>query len=114
MCKSTWTTSSSRPTKQPHYSTTCVRPLQRSTSTKSSSTQRSAHSASRRGSCSATWFLLEESKQTLRKFKPSPGCKSQPTTKECSSSLEDLRPLVVASANWENTRCLSTNCSGKE
>src|SRR4051812_45734636 len=38
------TTSSSRPTKQPRYSTTYARPSQHSTSTKSNSTRRSAHS----------------------------------------------------------------------
>src|SRR3954467_10301731 len=92
MCKSLWKTSSSRPTKQPHYSTTCAKPSRRSTNTESSSTQRSAHSAYRRESYLAIWSLPKESRQTPRKSKPSPACKNQPTSKEYNSSLETRNP----------------------
>src|SRR3954465_14298826 len=78
--------------KQSHYSATCAKPSQRSTNTESNSTQRSVHSAYRRGSCSAIWSLPEESRQTPRNSKPSPECKNQPTSKEYSSSLEDSQP----------------------
>ena len=46
----------------------------------------------RPGSCLGTWFSPEESKRTLRKFKPSPGCRSQPTSKACNNLLEDSQP----------------------
>ena len=55
-------------------------------------TPRSVHSASRPGSCSSTWSPPEESKLTLRKFKQSPGCRSQPISKVCNSSLDDSQP----------------------
>ena len=46
----------------------------------------------RRGSFLATWSPPEESKRTLRKSKPSPECKNQPTSKEYSSSRKTRSP----------------------
>src|SRR4051812_9955054 len=39
--------------------------------------------------CSDTWSLLEESNQTPKKSKQSPGCKNQQTSKAYNSSQED-------------------------
>src|SRR4051812_45095509 len=51
------TTSSSIPTAQARYSTTSAKPLQHSTNTESSSTQKCACSASQPENCSYTWSL---------------------------------------------------------
>src|SRR4051812_18773560 len=83
------TTSSSKPTAQACYSTTSAKHSQHSTNTESSSTKKSACSASQLENCSDTWSLPGESKQTPKKSKESLGCKNQQTSKAYNSSQED-------------------------
>ena len=104
--KSTWTTSSSKPTAQACYLMTSARPSQDSTSTESSLTQRSAYSASQLENYSGTWFLPEESKQTPKRSKQSQRCKSQLISKACDGGEVNRFSWVAFPVNHANKRLM--------
>src|SRR4051812_23120966 len=99
---------------QARYLTTSMKPLWHSTSTESSSTRKNACSASQPKNCSGIWFPPEESKQTPKRPKQSPGCKNQQTSKAYNSLQEDSQHRATSSAGWEKGPYHSTSCSEKE